>query len=240
MRIPDSDLTKKFSSFEDFETTAAARGLNDWVVPWADLMMVMFVLFVVLFIYASTHKDVRVLFSPETASRAEAVGTLDPLIGLIGGISSQADQYASRNTVHVGGREVVFKSRADGVTVVQDREGRTRITLRGGLFFQAGEAGLNASAGQYLGEIAGLLRVSAGRVHVIGYSSANEADGVQSFALSGDRARSVAEYFIRESHIDPKRVILSGRGMYAPELPDSSVANQERNRRVEIVLFNES
>ncbi|ADU62440.1 MAG: OmpA family protein [Pseudodesulfovibrio sp.] len=243
MRDMEQNFTRGFSSFEQIEGPPVASGANAWAVPWADLMMVMFVLFVVLFIYSSTHQDVKVLFSQQSADEAQAASALDPLIGLIGQLSSRAGANGSQETVRVADNQVLFRSRTDGVTVVREGQGRIRVTLRGDLFFAVNEAGLAPESGQYLSEIAEVVRLSVGTVHVIGYASedegGNEAGTRQGFALSTGRATEVADQLMTRFKVDPRRVVITGRGRLHPELPGTTPANQAMNRRVEIVITNE-
>jgi chemotaxis protein MotB len=207
MKDMEKSFTKGFSSFEQIEGASVAPGAGDWSVPWSDLMMVMFVLFVVLFIYSSTHQDVKVLFSRQSAEEAKSASSLDPLIGLIGQISSRADGQGGRDVVTMAENRVLYRSRVDGVSVVREGPGRIRVSLRGDLFF--------------------------------GRNEPDEAEGTKSFALSTGRAADVADHLMTEFKIDPRRVIITGRGAYIPELPGTTQANQALNRRVEIVITNE-
>lgn len=240
MRDIEKNFTKNFSSFDQIEGAPVARGMNDWAVPWADLMMVMFVLFVVLFIYADSHQDVKVLFSEQSAGEAQATSTLDPLLGLIGQIASRVDQRGTQDIVRMAENQVLYRSRADGVSVVREGAGRIRVTLRGDLFFGFNEVHLKAGSDKYFQEIAEVVRLSVGTVHVVGYASEDESMGTESFNLSTQRAADVANHLITQFEVEPKRIIISGRGAYLPELPSTSQANQALNRRVEIVITNEN
>jgi len=215
------------------------QGMQDWAVPWSDLMMVMFVLFVVLYVYASTHQDVKVLFSRSSAEQAQASSTLDPLIGLIGQIASRADGTATSDVVRVADSQVVYRSRGNGVTVLREGGKRVRVILRGKVFFDAGEAALRPGADQYLQEVADVVRLSVGTVHVIGYASADEAGQGNGFALSSGRAADAARYLMEKFGIDPKRIVITGAGANRPELPGTNADNLSRNRRVEIVITNQ-
>ena len=239
MQDIEKNFTKSFSSFDQIEGQPTAQGMHDWAVPWADLMMVMFVLFVVLFIYASSHQDVKVLFSHQSAEKAQAASSLDPLIGLIGQIASRADSGGSQDVVRTAESQVLYRSRVNGVSVIREAPGRVRISLRGNLFFDARLGALKAGSEQYLQEIAGVIKLSVGTVHVIGYADRSESEGTESFKLSTARAADVADYLINQFGIDPKRIIITGRGAYLPELPDTSHTNEALNRRVEVVITNE-
>jgi chemotaxis protein MotB len=229
-----------FTSFDQMEDAATVHGMQDWAVPWSDLMMVMFVLFVVLFIYAGTHKDVKILFSSQSAAEARATSAIDPLIGLIGQIASRAAAGGSGDVVGMNDSRVLYRSRANGISVVQEGPGQVRISLRGALFFDEKSGDLNPEAGQYLDEIAKVVSLNVGIVHVVGFADESESQGADSFALSTDRASDVAGYFISHFNIEPKRIVITGRGAYQPELPETSEANRASNRRVEIVIVNQS
>lgn len=234
----EKQTSGSFSSFDQVGAPPMARGMNDWAVPWADLMMVMFVLFVVLFIYASTHKDVKILFSQQSAAEAQATSTLDPLIGLIGQIANRVDSQGTQDIIRMSDNQVLYRSRSDGVSVIRESNGQIRVTLRGDLFFDFNQGQLKPESEQYLRELAEFIRLSLGTVHVVGYAAGDEAEGGDSFRLSTGRASSVSEYLMNRFDIEPKRIIVTGRGAYVPELPGTSQSNQALNRRVEIVITN--
>ena len=240
MQEIEKRFTRDFTSFHQMEGPASAQGMNDWAVPWSDLMMVMFVLFVVLFIYASSQQDVKVLFSRQSAEKAQSASALDPLIGLIGQIASRAESGGSQDVVRMAENEVLYRSRANGISVVRESPGQVRISLRGDLFFDAQSGQLKQDSAEYFDEIADVIRMSFGFVHVIGFADQSESQGAQSFTLSSLRAANVAEQLITRFNVDPKRLVITGRGAYQPELPDTSEANQAMNRRVEIVIATKS
>ncbi|WP_319584959.1 OmpA family protein [uncultured Pseudodesulfovibrio sp.] len=240
MQKTDTKFDQGFTSFHQMEGEDPSRGANDWAVPWSDLMMVMFVLFAVLFIYASSKQDVKILFSKQSAEKAQSASALDPLIGLIGQIASRTTTGGSQDVVQVAENEVLYRSRTNGITVVREGRGQVRVTLRGDLFFDGGSGQLKPESAAYLDEIGDLVRLSVGLVHVIGFVDQSEAQGAQSFTLSSERAAGIADQLINRIGIAPKRLVVTGRGAYQPELPDTSAANQTSNRRVEIVISNNS
>lgn len=240
MQDKEKRYTQDFSSFDQMDDASVVRGMQDWAVPWSDLMMVMFVLFVVLFVYSGAKKDVKILFSNESAAEAKASGTLDPLIGLIGHISSRATSGGAQDVAGMLEAEVLYRSRANGISVIKEAPGRVRISLRGSLFFDEKSGELNTGATKYLDEIAKVVSLNVGTVHVVGFTDRSEVEGTDSFTLSTRRASDVAAHFINHFKIDPKRIVVTGRGAYQPELPETSSANREQNRRVEIVIINQS
>ncbi|MBU1249392.1 MAG: flagellar motor protein MotB [Proteobacteria bacterium] len=67
MQENETEFGKNFDLLDD--SSGEVRGTTSWAVPWSDLMMVMFVLFVVLYVYASTHQEVRFIFTDRTPPR---------------------------------------------------------------------------------------------------------------------------------------------------------------------------
>lgn len=214
-------MFEEFRSFEDIEPADNVRkGYNDWSVPWADLMMIMFVLFVVLFVYASANKDLVGLFSEGANS-----------------VQAPEAQAGVRERIGEESRELLYKAKDGAVSVIRENEDRVRVILRGDVFFEQGRERLNAKAAGYLSEVASLMRLGSGMVHVVGYADEGERTGAASYNLSVQRAANVAEYFIDAMHVDPRRFVISGRGAYQPETPEFTKASARLNRRVEVVIL---
>lgn len=209
---------------------------GDWATSWADLMMVMFVLFTVLFVYAGSKSDLKVLFSPETAGRAMETSSIDPLLGLIGNLSGLAESgNVVRGPVGYSG-EVVYKANDNAVTVIREGDA-LRITMRGDVFFLPGNETLQPTADDYLDEIGDIIRRSPGNAMVVGYADPSEVDGVASFGLSARRAEQVAAHLMKRYGMEPWRIAVTGRGAYAPDVPGNMEQSAELNRRVEVILM---
>lgn len=200
-----------------------------WAVPWSDLMMVMFVLFVVLYVYATTHKDVVLVFSDRTPP-ASAEHSSVALDGVIARLAERHGEIPAPEHP-----ELVYKSGLTGVSVV--REGKSvRVTLRGPDFFEQGRAELSPGATEYLVEVAELLRMSHGEVQVVGYADAAEPGGVEGFGFTARRAASVASWFIDQAEVDPARFSVVGRGANMPEVPATAANHENTNRRVDVLI----
>ena len=58
--------------------------------------------------------------------------------------------------------------------------------------------------------------------------------------LSAARATTVVRFLQDQAHLDPKRLIATGRGEYSPVAPNDSPANRQKNRRIEITLLDKN
>lgn len=211
--------------------------LNGWSVAWADLMMVMFVLFVVLFIYSQSKENIKVIFSGNANTQVSP----SPVDGLIDMLSVHRDAMSGNAKVVLTPQDDLYRSDDGAVSMENEDNGQIKIVMRGDAFFAAGKSSFEPKTVQYLAEVAEVLKTNNHAIHIIGHT--DHSDIAQSgksaaFALSASRAAQVAQYFISEKSIDPARILVSGRGGTVPELPDSLQKVSGNNRRVEIVVIN--
>ncbi len=221
------------------KTLAAGGNFAEWSVPWSDLMMIMFMVFAVLFIYSSGPggKDRPV---PQAQPKpAETKAPVDPMQAFLGQLNDPVkDGKAFQNANGSPVKETYYQSDNLGISVVRETDRQVRVFLRGDLFFGPGGDALSENSGQYLARIAEILRVSTGAVLVIGHSAQDETKTPEeSLSLSAKRAASVAQYFIRTANLDPKRFLVTGRGSFQPEVPDTANDAGTRNRRVEVLVL---
>jgi chemotaxis protein MotB len=215
---------------------AAGGNFAEWSVPWADLMMIMFVVFAVLFIYTRTHQD---LSAPQAPRPAATKAPTDPMQAFLGQLDDpvhggKAFEDATGKAV----RETYYQSDNLGISVVRETDRQVRVFLRGDLFFSPGGDSLAQNSAPYLARIAEILRVSSGAVLVVGHAAEGEAASAEeSLGLSARRAASVAEYFIRTAKLDAKRFLITGRGAFQPEVPALVEDAARRNRRVEVLVL---
>lgn len=221
----------------DSDISGAREDTNGWTVPWADLMMVMFVLFVVLFIYSQSKENIKVIFS----GNAESGVSSNPVDSLIDSISMHRAGMSANSKIELPPQKSLFRSSGGSVSVNTEDNGEVKIIMRGDTFFRPGKASLGSLSKSYLSEIAGMLTTNNHAIHVVGHSDDSDATvvgGVGAFELSARRAARAAQYLIKSSGIDPRRIMISGRGITRPEVPSSVEKVSGNNRRVEIYILN--
>lgn len=228
----DVDFSKHLEMFDD-SASAGGRGATDWAVPWSDLMMVMFVLFVVLYVYSTTHKDVMLVFTDRPAP-ASAEQSSVALEGVIAGMESRFSQGLGVDDGD-GHPEVFYKSKLSGVSVTRNGD-EVHVVLRGSDFFEQGRIEMNPGSVDYLVEIAEIMKLTRGEIQVVGFADGSEPEGAEGFAFSARRASSIAAYFIDKAGVDASRFSVTGRGEYAPEVPGTTINPEDINRRVEIII----
>lgn len=219
------------------DSGAGTEGANAWAVPWSDLMMVMFVLFVVLFIYSQSKENIKVIFSGNSESGVAS----SPVDSLIDSISMHRAGMSKDSQVQLPPQRSLFRSRSGDVSVSNEDNGDVKIVMRGDTFFAPGKSSLGTSTVKYLSEIAEILKSNNHPIHVIGHCDDTDVSKIgrsEAFEISASRAAKVAEFLISHGAVDSSRFMVSGRGLTHPEVPEAVAKVSGNNRRVEILILN--
>lgn len=199
-----------------------------WLVSLSDMMILLFVFFVVLF-----------TFSYQKLSTAD-----------IEEITSQFDKSKNhrRTFDEIQAKLlkwVVEKKLMSNVEITQ-KEDSLIIQIKEGLLFDSGQAGLKETSHQWMEAVGSVLqRVPAPyRIGIEGHTDDTPVRGpvVDNWGLSALRALSV----LRALHLPPEqeqRTVVMGYGEMKPLKPNRSengetlIENQKTNRRVVIRIF---
>ncbi|MDR3641855.1 MAG: OmpA family protein [Humidesulfovibrio sp.] len=232
----------RYGLLREESTRALASGGNfaEWSVPWSDLMMIMFIVFAALFIYSSGKEKIVPVPAAQTPPPQETKAPADPMRAFLGQLNDpvvkDGKDFKNVNGTPLG--QTYYQSDNLGISVVRETDRQVRVFLRGDLFFTPGGDHLINAGDEYLDRIAEILRVSSGAVLVVGHCAADETTTPEAgLSLSAKRAASVAGYFIHSAHLDPRRFLVTGRGSFQPEVPDTANDAGKRNRRVEVLVL---
>lgn len=217
--------------------------LMHWSVPWADLMMTMFVLFAVLFIYASARQDVMESFRGHKSHE-----TVQPDYLAQGGRNGPVplhERPSSGLLPTLGGKQLLETMNAAvqdaGLEDVSVREegGAVRISMHGPLLFDQFSAEVRPEGKRFLRTVARVLAMAANPVEVHGHTDGTPVHTQlypTGWELSAARAVNVARLLMETENLDPARFSATGHAMYAPSAPNLTAESKVRNRRVEIVV----
>jgi chemotaxis protein MotB len=207
---------------------------TSWFMPWSDLMMTMFILFVVLFAFAVKDRPVPQVFAPEAdravAARLSRQGS-DGLLDVPAGLSLDLENLSrtlSRRLAKYG--EEVRVSHQPGVGVV--------VSLSGPRFFAPGRFELPADARPVLDILAEVLFLARTQVLVTGFAERADEAGAEPdpWRLAALRASGVAAYFSATRGLGADMFLVQAMGALKPVLPETSEDNRRANRRLEIVI----
>jgi flagellar motor protein MotB len=216
-----------------------------WSIAWSDLMMTMFIFFVVLYAYQAAHREFII---------GEGLGT-DIGSGVGTGVFGEGGGGGIGDTTLPA--EQVGPKFFDLSELVQTREAETlrefasvelaadetvRIILTSDLLFDLGQAKVKPKARQRLQQIAELIRRTPNVVNVIGHTDnipMSSARFPTNWELSVLRATAVTRFLTEEMKLAGNRFYVSGHAYHQPLKPNSTARNRAANRRVEIVITKE-
>ena len=123
---------------------------------------------------------------------------------------------------------------AEAQPVEETRIVRSNVDMEADAFFALDEAEIEPEARQNLQRIADLITRGEiiGRVSVVGHTCDLGPEDYNQ-QLSNRRAESVKRELVALG-IDPEAIVTNGRGEAEPRVPNTSEANRELNRRVDI------
>lgn len=205
-----------------------------WSISWADLMMTMFILFVVMYVYQAGNRELVYGDGPgktgiSDSGRSVVVKNTSPAAS---GAASAAVFELSR-----GALDMSFLADVADVDLVDDET--IRIVLTGDLLFATGRPDLRGEARGVLGGLAAVLNRTDHMVEVVGHTDSVPYHSEQfptNWELSVIRACKVARFLMEEMRIPGYRFIVSGQAHHRPVKPNTTAENRAANRRVEIIL----
>ena len=204
---------------------------TDWSVPWSDVMMVMFVLFVVLYSYQQAERDVREAF------RADA-----PVVERTFDTPPFREPTLEPRDVLRDSRALIREADLKDIDVVLQSDRSVKVVMYGAAYFDLGSADLRPEARRFLADLAEVLRHNAYEVRVVGHTDnfpIHSSRFPTNWELSAERATRVARHLIDRGRLAPGRFTVVGHSMYRPAASNSSLDSKAMNRRVEIVITRE-
>lgn len=205
-----------------------------WSVPWSDLMMVMMVMFAVMFVTKLAERDVRELFK----ENAHVVSKSPPRHELPKVAEKSSPSVPIQEILRLS-EKLVTEANLDNIDVVLTDSQTVKVSVRGNLLFDSGSAELKPDAISFLDKLAGVIASNHYQIEVSGHTDnfpISSPAFPTNWELSSARAARVARYLIQAGNLEPGRFTISGHALYRPVVPNDSLTNKARNRRVEILI----
>ena len=128
------------------------------------------------------------------------------------------------------------------VSLTMDRRGLL-VSIRESGTFKIGSADLSDTMRGLLGEVGLALRKIDNLVRVEGHTDdvpIHTAKFGSNWDLSTARATAVVAYLVQESGIAPDRLSAAGYAEYHPQVANADASSRARNRRVDIIILNQT
>ncbi len=235
-----------------------------WLITYSDLITLLLIFFVIMYAMSSINIAKFNLLSV-SLNQALSPNNQVPLSGLgntallaaqnstqsnqtgmssltkqqIGQISSMVKEDRIFNNLYHRLELYVKQHDLQNSVSIANQERGVQITLRDVVFFNTGQDRLRAAARQTLQKMAPFLASVPNDIIVEGYT-----DNVpirtylfpSNWELSTGRAVNVLRFLIAQG-IDPNRLSATGYGKYHPLVPNTTAANRQENRRVNVVIL---
>ena len=223
-------------------------GAPRWMVTFADLMALLFALFVLLLSFSEIDSDA---FRKNAGPMAEAFNVLQDTQAQTS-ISLRLDQQVDEETAEQAYKremsrtrfrnhleEVMKKELAQSKVELESSENEFTIRFPSRSAFASGRRDLAGDIVPVIDRIAGVLAQTKGRIFVSGHTDNSPISTAQfrsNWDLSAARAVSVVHQLLRHEGIDTDRVTAQGFADSRPLAPNDTPENRAINRRVEVSI----
>ncbi|TYS69093.1 flagellar motor protein MotB [Sutcliffiella horikoshii] len=232
-------------------------GAPKWMVTFSDLFMLVLVFFILLFsmsqidlvkfkAVAESFKQVNILdYNPS------AVPFEHPTDFSVNTESTNNQEDVSKNQEEAQANEdslqellvevqtFLAENDLEDVVVANRTERGIVLVLEEKVLYETAEARILPIAHPFLDKVGTLLTKIPNLVKIEGHTD-NRPISTEKFPsnweLSAARASSVIRYLVDSHDLDPERFIAVGYGDTRPIVENTSDANYQKNRRVEIVI----
>jgi chemotaxis protein MotB len=245
MQEPEEDIDEELEfAIEE------SRGIAPWVITFADMVTLLMVFFILLFAIGTVEQEKwrQIKESLREALGADAIEELGTKQGL--DVITQVDEQTVHAVDEVGAmvnremeditsevEEFIFKNKLSGEVRVSSDERGAVITISDVVVFPPGSADMTAKGRTTLRQVFDVLKQFNYNVKVEGHTDNTPIRTLRfpsNWELSASRAAEVALLLIDDG-FPPERLSVEGFAEFRPIVPNTSVENRSRNRRIEVV-----
>lgn len=235
-RAAESNRPRKKSE-EKLETA----GMMRWLLTYADMITLMLALFIILFAMSTISRVKVQQFAKSVSAGFDNVWTVNqPPNGGANGeqsfeasssipaIQRELEKYVKENHLE---QQVQVHAEARGlvVSLLSDKS-----------FYDSGSAEIRPDTLKILDGIAPLLKRNNNAIAIEGYTDnvpISTSAYPTNWELSAARAVGVARHFVEQDGVAPSRISATGYGEFRPRNSNTTEADKQQNRRVDIVLL---
>jgi len=222
-----------------------------WMVTYADLMSLLFALFVLLLSFSEVNDNsfqknagpMREAFNQNADFQTDEQSNLSGGRGILSGVKSlQMDipqTEAIREAMVAQLRRSLQADIANHLVELQETNTGIIVRFPSETAFQSGGAELASSSYATLDKIIPVLARTPGDIKVGGHTDDIPISTLQyrsNWDLSSARATSVVHYFLRSGQIPKKRLTSQGYADSRPLIENKTPEARAKNRRVEISI----
>lgn len=212
-----------------------------WLMSFADLMSLLFALFVLLLSFADFDPK---KFTDVAGPMRHAFNIVEPVTQqqVVKPLEKEADETPPdivewKDSVTYQTRTALAKEIKEGLVSIVEKDREIIIRFPDATAFDSGSADLKNAATPILDRLATVLLNVRGQVHVSGHTDdipISTARYRSNWDLSAARAVSVVHQLIERGRIPADRLTAQGFADSRPVAPNDSSENRALNRRVDV------
>lgn len=218
-----------------------------WIVSYADMVTLLWALFVVLYALSDSNPR-KLLIVSQSIDQAFNAGVLNGskgssavFTGGAGGLSPNISEVKSNNLASLSKKLAEFSNRnqLDGKIQVRSDANSITISLADNLLFDSGHAELKPGSQVVLAEVAALLRTLPNQLRIEGHTDnvpVNSVDFATNWELSANRASTVLRFLSEQGKVAVPRMFLAGYAETHPISDNATPEGRALNRRADIVI----
>ena len=218
-----------------------------WLVSYADFITLLFAFFVVLFSSSTIDPTKMQSFATSFQSLVDRVGDAESRrYSLAAGLEQDSSAESLGNLQRALDElepqfeaELLPELESGKVTISVEPRGLV-LRLSESALFDAGQAELGDEARGILTKVGRTLARSSRPVRLEGHTDDRPIRTKKfpsNWQLSTARAIAVLQFWVNESSLPTARLSAAGYGQHQPLVPNDSVQNRAKNRRVDIVIL---
>lgn len=216
-------------------------GGADWMATYGDMVTLLMTFFILIVSFSTT----------ELIKFRKAMGSLRGSMGVLleqdgsSIIAKQNESSMPKMQSQVMSQSLedmeryVFEQQIENGVGIEMRQGGMTLRLNSALLFASGGAELKPIVFPILENMSIMIQMMRCKARVEGHTDdlpIHSGRYRSNWALGFERAMSVVEYLVEETHINPTIITAQSMAHYQPLLPNTNAENRAKNRRVEILL----
>lgn len=206
-----------------------------WIVPYADFMSVLMVLFLIMFVFAYSSKHDKHYNEVMIAIQTEMGGKVNKEL-----LAQMQDTEKTEQTVMKFDEMLENQNLTKYVSVSYDTE-QIKIVMKNPVLFDIGQVTLRKESEAILHEMADILKNTENDIIVEGHTDNVPVKGYgkykSNWEISQRRAIEVIRYFINKEGLSPVKFAAAGYGEFRPVFGNDTPEHRSQNRRIEINIL---
>ncbi|RJQ13668.1 MAG: hypothetical protein C4560_13810 [Nitrospiraceae bacterium] len=216
--------------------------VDRWMVSYADFVTLLFCFFTAMYAISNVDTDKLGKFVKSMRSAFKASDTNGNAFSLIEGIQIVTPLDAEIESDLRAALGKLISGPKGGIEIKRDSRGIV-ISVADKFLFEPGTAKLREAARPVVDAAASALKEFPNMIRIEGHTDntpINNDEFSSNWDLSAKRAINVSKYFVNAHGVQPERISAIGYAEYKPIAPNSTADGRARNRRVDIVVLNET